>query len=62
MSDSKCSKCGGSGKVVCQGCGGTGRPKDDHKEQVRWASCAGCHGTGQRTCAACGGTGMKRTS
>lgn len=63
MADNSCPKCDGSGKVPCQGCGGTGGVKDySRKEEARWSSCSGCHGTGERTCTACGGTGKKSGS
>ena len=63
MAESSCSKCGGTGKVPCEGCRGKGEVKDySRKEQVQWSSCAGCHGTGERTCSACGGTGKKSSS
>lgn len=55
-----CSECGGSGKVPCQGCDGSGGASDyAPSEDVRWSSCASCHGTGKCDCPVCDGTGTK---
>ena len=39
----KCTKCGGTGEIVCFGCGGK-------KPNV---NCAGCGGTGKAKCRNC---------
>lgn len=58
-----CSKCGGSGQIVCPACGGAGTKEllneDFKKIERKIVSCASCHGSGVRTCGVCGGSGKK---
>ena len=59
MTDAKCTSCGGSGQVECQGCSGDGgREKvNDLTGTKMWSSCASCKGKGEVACKKCGGSG-----
>lgn len=49
----ECSGCGGSGRVVCESCDGTGKSKTSRSG----ARCATCAGEGSGTCTVCDGKG-----
>lgn len=49
-----CSKCKGSGKIICPTCGGQGR-KPDPARGI--APCPTCLGEGKVKCPNCGGSG-----
>lgn len=59
MGDSnKCTRCNGSGRITCPGCGGGGkRSINEGYNKTRIVSCAGCNGSGVVTCGSCGGSG-----
>ncbi|RBP35195.1 hypothetical protein DES53_12521 [Roseimicrobium gellanilyticum] len=48
-----CSKCGGSGKVDCLHCYGSGNGYDKN------GKCNYCHGSGRQTCYECDGSGRE---
>lgn len=57
----KCRDCGGTGKITCTVCGGTGHnpqrtTPDDQMSRIP-ATCPKCRGTGRIDCYACGGSG-----
>lgn len=48
----ECDTCGGSGKVPCEGCNGSGA-----SVRIKAARCPNCQGEGATTCPACSGKG-----
>ena len=64
-----CSYCGGTGKVTCQVCKGTGSREMPifsfisvyGKPFYRTVRCESCDGIGIKWCKFCNGTGRKRT-
>lgn len=49
-----CSSCGGSGRVMCGVCHGSGDAVDS---QGNLRQCPRCGGSGNETCPRCGGSG-----
>ena len=57
----KCYACGGSGKITCQKCKGTGTmgKGGGAGDKKKPTTCPGCRGTGELTCHVCGGGGRR---
>ncbi len=53
-----CAKCGGTGEIRCDHCGGSGKMPDI---SLIGEDCLKCHGTGKNRCPECQGSGALPT-
>jgi DnaJ-class molecular chaperone len=54
MANDPCSTCGGTGRIHCNHCGGSGI---NQNSSLLNAECRGCQGTGKEICQPCRGSG-----